>query len=129
MTTAFTLEDIAGAHAGVSRATVRDYLARLLALGVARYVTHVADGRSDYFDADGGLLSSGPVHDPYAVADTVDRRGVDRAVEAHGRGETDYFVFSRQLAAAGVETWVMDPLAMTCAYRSKVGEVLRADRL
>jgi 2,3-bisphosphoglycerate-independent phosphoglycerate mutase len=127
MRTPFTLEGIGRAHNGVTHDTVRKYLADLRDIGVRSYTTHVSDGHSEYFDARGASLSSEPVHEPYAVADAADRDAVRQAIEAHSRGETNYFAFSKQLAAAGASTWVMDPIAMTCTFYSKAGELLLAD--
>jgi 2,3-bisphosphoglycerate-independent phosphoglycerate mutase len=127
MRTPFTLEDIARAHNGVTRGTVRKYLADLRDIGVRSYTTHVSDGHSVYFDSGGASLSSDPVHEPYAVSDTADRDAVQQALEAHSRGETDYFAFSKQLAVAGTSTWVMDTVTMTCTFYSKAGEPLLAN--
>src|SRR2546429_3485243 len=127
MRTPFTLEDIGRAHNGVTRDAVRKYLADLRDIGVRSYATHVSDGHSLYFDSRGASLSSQPVHEPYAVSDAADRDAVRQALEAHRRGETDYFAFSKQLAAAGASMWVMDPGTMTCTFYSKAGEPLLVD--
>ena len=127
METPFTLEDIDRAHEGATQETVGKYLTDLRDLGVVSYVTYVSDGHSEYFDGKGAGLVSAVVHEAYEVSDTADRDAALRALEAHGAGKTDYFAFSRQLAAAGVCTWVMDPIRMTCTYYSKSGEKLHAD--
>jgi uncharacterized protein YbcV (DUF1398 family) len=126
---AFTLADIDAAHAGASRETVGRYLARLRDLGVVRAVTCIADGHSEYFGAAGAGLASGPVHETYPVARVLDAEAADRAIEAYGRGETDYLAFSRDLAAAGVAVWVMDTAALTITYRGRSGAVARVDRV
>ncbi|WP_420715074.1 DUF1398 family protein [Corallococcus sp. bb12-1] len=128
MQIAFTLEDIDRAHEGVTQETVRKYLADLHGLGVFTYTTYISDGHSEYFDIRGNKLSSAPVHEAYAVSDGADREAMRRALDAHGRREMDYFTFVRQLAAAGVCTWVMNPVGMTCSYHSKSGELLRSTR-
>jgi uncharacterized protein YbcV (DUF1398 family) len=69
------------------------------------------------------------VHDPYAVSDIADPKAARAAIEAHGRGDTDYFAFSRALADAGVASWVMDPVRMTLTYRSAEGTPMLADNL
>ena len=38
--------------------------------------------------------------------------------------ETDYLTFARQLADAGIETWLMDPRARTCTFCCRAGEKL-----
>jgi uncharacterized protein YbcV (DUF1398 family) len=127
MATQFTLEDIGRAHRGVTKETVREYLQNLHGLGVVSYATHISDGSSDYFDSNGNKLSSIAVHEHYEISGESSRESARQAIEAHGRGETDYFAFSRQLAAAGVCTWVMDPVSLTCTYYSKSGEKLLQD--
>lgn len=125
--TPFTLEDIDRAHAGATQDSVRKYLKDLHDLGVVSCTTHVADGHSDYFDIKGAKLSSAAVHEPYEISDEANRDAARQALEAHSLRETDYFTFSRQLAAAGVCTWVMDPVKMTCTFCSKLGEQLLVD--
>lgn len=124
MKTPFTLEQISRAHEGVSQDTVRAYLARLLALGVVSYTTHISDGHSDYVDGSGNMLSSAAVHDAFEVSGNANREDARLALDAHSRRETGYLTFSRQLADAGVATWVMDPVNMTCTFYSKSGEPL-----
>ena len=123
----FSLEDIDRAHQGVTSKTVGTYLRALHELGIVTYTTHLSDGHSDYFDDDGDCLSSAPVHEQYAIADRADPEAARRAIGAHARRETDYFTFSRQLASAGVGSWIMDPVAMTCTFCSKIGEPLLVD--
>jgi uncharacterized protein YbcV (DUF1398 family) len=124
MAVAFTLEDIELAHREVTSATVRQYLTMLYELGVVSYTTYVSDGHSDYFDDNGDKLCSAAVHERYDVSDRADCDAARRAIEAHQSQGTDYFTFSRQLAAAGVASWVMDPIRMTCTFCSKAGERL-----
>ncbi len=123
----FSLEDIARVHQGVISRTVRDYLRKLHDLGVVAYTSHLSDGHSDYFDHDGAMLSSAAVHEQYDVSDRVDPEAARRAIDAHGRGETDYFTFSRELAAAGIGSWIMNPVDMTCTFCSKAGQRLLVD--
>ncbi|MGY4395754.1 uncharacterized protein YbcV (DUF1398 family) [Sphingomonas sp. UYAg733] len=127
MQTPFTLEDIDRTHAGVTRMTVRKYLTDLHDLGVVSYTTYISDGHSNYFDSEGNSLSSAPVHETYEISDQADRTAARQALDAHGRGETNYLAFTRQLAAAGVCIWVMDPVEMTCTLHSKSGERLLVD--
>ena len=127
METPFTLEDIDRAHEGATQDSVRQYLKDLRDLGVVSYTTHVSDGHSDYFDIKGEKLSSAAVHEPYEISDEANRDATRQALEAHSLRETDYFTFSRQLASAGVCTWIMDPVKMTCTFCSKLGEQLLVD--
>lgn len=123
MSTTFTLEDIEKAQE-VAPDGVNDYLGELRRLGVACCISHIADGHSDYVDDAGNCLSSAPLHDPVPVSGCVDPQAAKMALGRHGRGETDYLTFARQLAAAGVATWVMDPGARTCTFRCRAGQKL-----
>jgi len=125
--TPFTLEDIERDHEGATQDSVQKYLKDLHDLGVISYTTHVSDGHSEYFDIKGNKLSSAAVHESYEIADEANRNAVRQAFVAHSLRETDYFTFSRQLAAAGVYTWVMDPVKMPCTFCSKLGEQLLVD--
>ena len=127
MPTRFSLDDIDLAHRGVTSRTVGDYLRTLHTLGVVTCITYLCDGHSDYVDGEGGRLSSPPVHELYDVSDRPDAGAARRAIDAHAARETDYFAFSKQLAAAGIASWIMDPVAMTCTFCSKAGEGLLVD--
>lgn len=127
VTVAFTLEDIDLAHREVTSATVRQYLTTLHDLGIVSYTTHISDGHSEYFDGNGDSLRSAAVHERYEVSDQADRNAARRAIEAHQSKQTDYFTFSRQLAAAGIGSWIMDTVRMTCTFCSKAGERLIED--
>ncbi|WP_370287069.1 DUF1398 family protein [Pseudooceanicola nanhaiensis] len=124
MNTAFTMADIEKAHAVVDPDGVNDYLTALRQLGVAYYVSHICDGHSDFYDAAGNKLSTAPIHDRLTVAERVDPKAAKLALGQHGRGETDYLTFARQLADAGIETWLMDPRARTCTFCCRAGEKL-----
>jgi uncharacterized protein YbcV (DUF1398 family) len=127
MAVAFALEDIDLAHRGVTSATVRQYLTTLHGLGIVSYTTHISDGHSEYFDGNGDGLHSAAVHERYDVSDRADRDAARQAIEAHQSQATDYFMFSRQLAAAGVGYWIMDTVRMTCTFCSKADERLIED--
>ncbi len=125
----FTLDDIDRAHDGVTKNGVRQYLGRLRDLGVKQCTTWIADGHTDFCDEAGDTVSSHPVHDPYPVAEDADPKAARAAIEAHGRGETDYFEMSRALADAGVAAWEMDTGQLTLTYRATSGAPVMKDRL
>ena len=129
MPTPFTLEDIDRAHQCVDQNTVSDYLKDLRKIGVVAYATFISDGHSEYFDCEGNALSSEPIYERRDVSDRADADAARKALDAHSSGDTDYFAFTRQLADAGVCTWVMDPVRMTCAFCSKSGEPLFVEAL
>jgi uncharacterized protein YbcV (DUF1398 family) len=129
MTTPFTIADIERAHAATGPEGVCGTMRLLRGLGVARYISHISDGHSEFFDGSGNVLRTEPLHPPYPVADTPDPDAAKLALGRHARGETDYFTFARQLTAAGVATWLMDPDAMTCTFCCRSGVPLFAEPL
>ena len=120
----FTLAQIEKAHQGVNQASVGKYLKALQELGVVSAITYVADGHTDYADADDNRLSSAAIHESYDVSDQASWEAAQRALDAHTAKKTDYFTMSRQLAAAGVATWVMNTTTLTCSFVAKDGTVL-----
>lgn len=84
----------------------------------------INDGHCDDFDIKGNKLSSAAVHETYEISVEANRDAAGQALEAHSLGETDYFTFSK---AAGVCTWIMDPVEMTCTFYCKSGELLLVD--
>ena len=112
------MADIEKAHAVVDPDGVNDYLTAL------RQLSHICDGHSDFFDAAGNKLSTAPIHERLTVAERVDPKAAKLALGQHGRGETDYLTFARQLADAGIDTWLMDPRARTCTFCCQAGEKL-----
>ncbi len=121
----FTLEQITEAHSVVkSGADFPAYVQALIALGVHRYDSFVTDGHAEYLGTDGSVLHSEPNYPPLVIAERGDAAALATALSRHQAGETDYFKFCRDAAAAGVEKWRVDTLAMTCTYLDRAGRAL-----
>lgn len=129
MTTQFTIADIERANACAGSEGVCGYMRVLRDIGVTYYISHISDGHLEFFDGKGNVLRTAPLHEAYEVAATPDPEAAKCALGAHARGETDYLAFARQLSAAGVATWLMDPDAMTCTFRCRGGTPLFAEPL
>lgn len=121
----FTLEQITEAHSHVkSGADFPAYVQALIALGVRRYDSFVADGHAEYLGTDGSTVASEPIYPALAIAERGDAAELSFALAAHQAGGTDYLTFCREAAAAGVEKWRVDTEAMTCTYLDRSGTLL-----
>ncbi len=126
----FTLDQIREAHAKVkSGADFPHYIQNLIVLGVQKYDIFVHDGHGEYTSADGDTLVSPLKYDTLTVAETSDSDTFTERLNAHQRGETDYFQFSQDAANAGVEKWTVDTTAMTCTYYDTAGNVMLEEEI
>lgn len=121
----FTLEQIKAAHSSVkSGADFPAYVQALISLGVKRYETFVTDGHAEYFGADDVVLTSSPKYPALDVVPVSDAAHFQERLKMHQAGETDYKTFCQDAAAAGVEKWRVDTVAMTCTYLDRSGTIL-----
>ncbi len=126
----FTLQDIDAAHAHVKTgADFPRYAQTVKALGVQRYETFVFDGHTEYFGADGYRVMSDAKHPVLEIANESDSEHLLERLAAHQRGETDYLQFSKDVAAAGAEKWVIDLQEMTCTYYDKQHHALHQEKI
>jgi uncharacterized protein YbcV (DUF1398 family) len=126
----FTLAQIDALHARLGRAdSLGDYLRGLAAIGVVRFESFVADGRSEFVGADGQRVVSPPHHKALAVAEASDREAFLEQLRRHGDGETSYVEMSEGLAKCGVERWVADTAELTMTYRDRAGVVLLVENV
>jgi uncharacterized protein YbcV (DUF1398 family) len=117
----FTLEEIQAIHDELKNG-LPEFVQKLGAVGVRRYVTYISDGHSIYFGPDNLSLTSAPVHEPLAVSRSSDREQALRSVERHERNLTDYLTFSKELADSGVETWIVDIREGTIKFCDMTGK-------
>ncbi|MFV0321303.1 MAG: DUF1398 domain-containing protein [Alphaproteobacteria bacterium] len=118
----FTLAQIHAAHSKVkSGADFPAYIAELQSLGVAYYHLYVADGRAEYFAADGSSLSSATVYKTLTISPIASTTKLQHALKIHQGGETDYFTFCQQAADAGVDYWITDIINMQVIYKDSTG--------
>jgi uncharacterized protein YbcV (DUF1398 family) len=83
---------------------------------VAGYDLFVHNGQAIYFGGDDFVLISEPKYDDLTIAGSLNKAQFEERLKAHQRGETDYSVFCRDCANAGIERWALDLKAMTCTY-------------
>lgn len=116
----FTLEQIRTAHAKVqSGADFPAYVQELIQLGIVRYSHYVCDGHTEYEGKDGFHIQSDDRYPTLKVAPQANKTELQHSLKIHQNGETDYLMFCRQAADAGVELWTLDMQAMTCVYYDK----------
>lgn len=124
----FTLEQIKAAHSGVkSGADFPAYVQALITLGVRHYDSFVVDGHAEYVGMDESALHSAPIYPPLVIAEHGDAAALALALATHQAGGTDYMTFCREAAAAGVEKWRVDTVAMTCTYLDHSGVTLHEE--
>jgi len=125
----FTLEQIKQAHGKVQTgADFPAYIAAIKALGVQRYVTYVADGRTDY-SGSGHTLSSPARYDALTIADTADIPQFKAGLQKHQQGGSDFPTFVRQCAELGIEKWIVEIGQMTCTYYDKAGNAVLTEEI
>lgn len=126
----FTLAQIDDLHAQFGRAdTLSDYLQGLAGLGVVAFESYVADGHSEYVNANGGRVVSPAHHELLTIADQSDRDSFLGHLRRHNDGQTSYVEMSARLAASGVEKWVADTRALTMTYVDRDGVELLVERI
>jgi len=126
----FTLDQIKAAHAKVkSGADFPAYIQELKALGLVRYVHHVADGRMEYEGLEAFALSAPAKWEEVLITANGSEAALTAALSAHQQGQTDYPTFCRDAAAAGVKNWVVDMLAMTCTYHDAEGGLMLCENI
>ena len=109
-------------HARLGRAdTLAAYLQGLATLGVVRFESYLADGHSEYVDADGRRVVSPAHHEVLTVAEESDLDSFLEHLRRHHDGETSYVEMSEGLASSGVEKWVADTFALTMTYVDRAG--------
>lgn len=113
----FTILQIQQAHSKVrSGADFPGYVASLIAIGVLRYETFVADGHSRYYGENGFSIASAIKYPALLVAPTSDAEVFKKYLKHHQQGHSDYLTFCQQAAASGVEKWVVDTKNRSCIY-------------
>lgn len=116
----FTLEQIQQAHSKVKNgADFPRYVQEIKNLGVAGYTQQVADGKTNYFDAEKNIISSDAKYPELKIAESVNKENFTSRLKLHQQGGTDYLTFCSDCAENGVEGWTLDFAKMTCSYFDK----------
>lgn len=128
--TMFTVEQIKEAHLKVkSGADFPVYIREIKALGVTAFETWTVDSHTVYFGKDGYQVKSNPMYDDLPVNDKTDKEAFSHRLKIHQQGKTDYFVFCKDCAQTGVEKWLVNLDAMTCAYYDKEGNEMLIEQI
>lgn len=126
----FTVDQIREAHAKVkSGADFPAYIQALKQLGVTYYETFVTDGHSDYSGADDYRISSVTKYEPLQIARECNPGLFKADLKVHQQGGSDYYTFSMQAAAAGIEKWAVCLEQMTCTYYDTKGNIVLVEEI
>lgn len=126
----FTVEQIKTALVKVkSGADFPDYIREIKQLGVASYVTWVADGHTEYFGENGFRATSEPRYASLKIADQSQKEVFEKCIKIHQQGGSDYPTVSRQAAETGVEKWAVNLVAMTCTYFDRAGNEILVEQI
>lgn len=118
----FTIEQIESAHSKVkSGADFPNCIKEIKEIGVLAFKTWVSDSHTEYFGKSGFQTKSRPKYDSLNIADISDKNKFENYLQAHQKGETDYFTFCKHCAETDIEKWNVDLEKMTCTYYDKQG--------
>lgn len=118
----FTIDEIKAEHQKVkSGADFPKYIQSLKNLGVSHYISNVADGNVEYFDAEQQSDSTGSKYETLTISDKLDIENFKFRLKLHQQGDTDYPTFCKDCADNGVKGWKVDLNEMTCTYFDKSG--------
>ncbi|MPR36216.1 DUF1398 family protein [Salmonirosea aquatica] len=76
----------------------------------------MTDGHSEYFGKDSQKLISPPVHEKLIIASKSNRKILQKQLDLHAQGKTDYLEMCRGLTESGTEKWTFDTDKMTITY-------------
>jgi uncharacterized protein YbcV (DUF1398 family) len=125
----FTLDQIKETHAKVkSGADFPKYVQDMKALGVISYTQYVADGHTVY-NGENHKVDLPSKYGPFTIAETADTEQLKYHLKIHQAGETDYLTFCEQVAANGVQKWIVDMQTLTCTYYDAAGNVMVAEQI
>ena len=126
----FTIEAILQAESKIkSGADFPNFIKELKEMGVIRNDVYVMNGMAIYFGNDNHTVESAPVYENLLIEEQSSAEDFKTALKNHQQGLTDYQTFCRQAAAAGVEKWVTDLMAMTVTYLDMSGNELVVEHI
>ncbi|PIF46438.1 uncharacterized protein YbcV (DUF1398 family) [Chryseobacterium sp. 52] len=126
----FTIEQIKAEHQKVkSGADFPKYIQEIKNLGVSHYTAYVADGNTEYFDAENQKTNAGRKYDELIVSKTLNLDNFKGRLKLHQQGGTDYITFCSDCAENGVGGWKMDLNDMTCTYFDTDGNEILVEQI
>ena len=128
--TPFTWNQIQEAAQKVkSGADFPQFIQDLKSMGVTRYDTFVADGRTLYYAANNAMVDGKAKYEAIAVNPTGEAAKLKHCITIHQQGQTDYATFCLQAAEAGVEKWTTHMVEMTVTYLDQGGNIMLVERI
>jgi uncharacterized protein YbcV (DUF1398 family) len=124
----FTIEQLKAAHSKVKTgADFPRYVQEIKKLGLVRYEYLVSDGTTVYYGANNYHIKSEAKYAPMTISQTSSATALRHNISIHQQGQTDFLIFCRQAADAGIEKWVIDTEKMMCTYYDVQGNEMVAE--
>lgn len=124
----FTAQQIKEAYAKVKSGTdYPRYVQELKMLGVTHYDFIVENGSNVFYGGNGAPLKVENQYGRLQVADRSSKEKLQGAISMHQKGQTDFKVFRRQAADAGVGKWTSDLEKMQVLYYDNSGMLLLSE--
>ncbi|TKC10184.1 DUF1398 domain-containing protein [Pedobacter polaris] len=126
----FTIEEIQVAVEKINTGADFPQFARdLKEIGVTRSDVFVMNGMAIYYGKDDFVVEGPPVYENLIVEQESSVPDLKDALSIHQNGETDFQTFCRQMAAAGVEKWIIDLSTMKVSYLDMAGKELIVEHI
>ncbi len=126
----FTVAQIEAAHAKVkSGADFPQYTREIIQLGVTGFTTFVTDSHTIYYGAAGFNTQSAAQYPPLEIVKSSNKPLFVAQLKIHQQGQTDYYTFCKDCAAAGIEKWVVDLINLTCIYFDVEGNEVLTEQI
>lgn len=126
----FTLNQINEAHEKVRSGTDFPlYIQELSLLGVLEYTIYVIDGHAEYKGENNHFLISEEAYQALEISSSTEKRTFCDCLKAHQEGKTDYMTFCEDSAKTGINKWIVDIDAKTCAYYDKSENLILVEKI
>ena len=105
------------------------YVQEIKSLGLILNEYIVKDGKTIYYSEYRYSTSTTPMYEPLEIAAQSSEELLKQAITLHRHGQTSFISFCKQVAAAGVENWVIDTQKMLCIYYDLSGKNLLTEKI
>jgi len=126
----FTIEEIKAEHQKVkSGSDFPQYIQALKNLGVSHYTVYIANGNTEYFDAENHSAETGSKYENLPISKNLNLDQFKTKLKLHQQGGTDYMTFCKDCEENGVDDWRMDLNEMTCTYFDTKGNDILEEKV
>ncbi|MEH0158732.1 DUF1398 family protein [Limibacter armeniacum] len=103
------------------------FLAELNKLGVTKWDFHTTDGANIYYGENDYVMEMEPIYEEVDVAESPSLDLLQKVLQEHKDGLTDFHSFCENTASAGVSKWVVDLQEMVIIYFDKNNNMMLAE--